>query len=539
MTAAAKFRDNVVAFTALPNSVRLVLLLVFLNSFRSFGLRFVQQLYLTNEFGHDDLEAASVLGTSASLHVAFGLIGAVLTDAVGVRRVALTALSVSVVGRGLLAFGRSRTAIHAAFYLFSPAGEALLATGLYRVALKKLTTPKTRAFAFAVEYATFNLSGALADVCIDAFRRRGDALLFGEVYTPTRQFLVLTFVVVCASWLLVALHLRDESVVEADDGSPVASAPPPTSYSLTAWRAWQTREAARQAATLRVVASHAGGRPSAKWSDVAATLRTREIWRVVAMSLAVFGVAKQWTEVDQLLPPFLERQFGEGGGIFLVHSVGMWGCFLLPPIVAAFTSDSEAFRIIVPGVWIMATSPIAMIVSPTAPGAVVWEAWLTAGEVLWSPRQQAWAVSLAPPGREGLFLALASLKDLFLAWPSTVLVGWLNREFNPNCPGCRDELGRFCAVAAGDACVSAAGGTCAAALSPSCPAACPACPGFTDTAPDPRTVWLVVLALSLTSPLLIVAGLPFLRDGVLSFGRDACGTNDDEERKPLLEEPKV
>ena len=59
MTAAHKFRDNVVAFTALPNSVRLVLLLVFLNSFRSFGLRFVQQLYLTNEFGLDDLEAAS------------------------------------------------------------------------------------------------------------------------------------------------------------------------------------------------------------------------------------------------------------------------------------------------------------------------------------------------------------------------------------------------------------------------------------------------------------------------------------------------
>ncbi len=539
MSAAAKFRDNLVAFTALPNSVRLVLLLVFLNSFRSFGLRFVQQLYLTNEFGLDDLEAASVLGTSASLHVAFGLIGAVLTDAIGVRRVALTALSISVVGRGLLAFGRSRTAIYAAFYLFSPAGEALLATGLYRVALKKLTTPKTRAFAFAVEYATFNLSGALADVCIDGFRRRGDVTLGDQVLTPTRQFLVLTFVVVCASWLLVTLHLRDESVVEADDGSPVASAPPPQDWSLTAWRAWQTREAARQAASIRVVASHAGGRPSAKWSDVIATLRTREIWRVVAMSLAVFGVAKQWTEVDQLLPPFPERQFGEGGGIFLVHSTGMWGCFLLPPVVAAFTSDAEAFRVIVPGVWIMALSPIAMIISPTAFGAVVWAAWLTIGEVLWSPRQQAWAVSLAPPGREGLFLALASLKDLFLAWPSTVLVGWLNREFNPNCPSCRDAVGRFCAVASEGNCVSTAGGTCAAELSPSCPAACPACPGFRDTAPDPRTVWLVVLALSLTSPVLIVAGLPFLRDGALVCGRDACGTRDnegDDDRKRLLEE---
>ena len=145
MSPSSRFRDNVVAFTALPGSVRLVLLLVFLNSFRSFGLRFVQQLYLTNEFGFSDLETASILGTAASLHVFFGLAGAVLTDAIGVRRVALAALSIAVVGRGLLAFGRSRVAIYAAFYLFSPAGEALLATGLYRVALKKLTTPGGRA----------------------------------------------------------------------------------------------------------------------------------------------------------------------------------------------------------------------------------------------------------------------------------------------------------------------------------------------------------------------------------------------------------
>ena len=87
--------------------------------------------------------------------------------------------------------------------------------------------------------------------------------------------------------------------------------------------------------------------------------------------------------------------------------------------------------------------------------------------------------------------------------------------------------------------MSAAGGKCAAALSPSCPAACPACPGFLASAPDPRTVWLVVLALSLTSPLLVVAGLPFLRDGIMKLGRDACGTSDEndsdaEDRKRLL-----
>ena len=49
----------------------------------------------------------------------------------------------------------------------------------------------------------------------------------------------------------------------------------------------------------------------------------------------------------------------------------------------------------------------------------------------------------------------------------------------------------------------------------------------------------VVLACSLTSPLLVVFGLPFLRDGALALGRDACGTSDEndsdaEDRKRLL-----
>ena len=40
----------------------IVLLLEFLNSFRSFGLRFVQYNYITNEFGVSDTQAGALLG---------------------------------------------------------------------------------------------------------------------------------------------------------------------------------------------------------------------------------------------------------------------------------------------------------------------------------------------------------------------------------------------------------------------------------------------------------------------------------------------
>ena len=73
---------------------------------------------------------------------------------------------------------------------------------------------------------------------------------------------------------------------------------------------------------------------------------------------------------------------------------------------------------------------------------------MSIGEVIWSPRQSAWVASLAPDGREGIFLALLSLKTLITAIPSTAFNGWMNAAFQPNCGACRDATGHFCAESA-------------------------------------------------------------------------------------------
>jgi hypothetical protein len=154
----------------LPKEVYVVLVVDFLNSYRSFGFRTVQYQYLTNEFGLDDLEAGSLLGMQAWLLVVFGIVGAMLVDAFGVRATALSALSVAAISRGILTFCRSREAMTFALLGLAPFGEAVLSTGIYTVALKKLTTRANRSFAFGIQYGVFNLSGALADVAADALR---------------------------------------------------------------------------------------------------------------------------------------------------------------------------------------------------------------------------------------------------------------------------------------------------------------------------------------------------------------------------------
>ena len=86
----------------LPREVWVVMLIDFLNSYRSFGFRSVQYQYMVNEFGLSDVETAYWLGVQSWLLVIFGMLGAVLVDAYGVRRTALASLSVAVVRRAVL-----------------------------------------------------------------------------------------------------------------------------------------------------------------------------------------------------------------------------------------------------------------------------------------------------------------------------------------------------------------------------------------------------------------------------------------------------
>ena len=170
--------------------------------------------YITNEYSISDSRAGAILGIKSLIDIAFGLAGSILVDVYGVRKVSLVALSVALVSRTLLAFSRSVGVLYVTLFALSPCGDALLSVGLYRVALKKLTTPKTRPLGFGLSYAVGNMAGACVALVVDGMRRyRGDVRvafgggssswfgndwlndIVGGVYTPIRQFIVSGWVV--------------------------------------------------------------------------------------------------------------------------------------------------------------------------------------------------------------------------------------------------------------------------------------------------------------------------------------------------------
>lgn len=218
---------------SLPKELGVVLVVDFLNSYRSFGFRSVQYQYLVNEFGLSDVETGSLLGVQAWLLVIFGMVGAMLVDTLGVRRTALAALAVASVSRAMLTFGQSNSTLKFALLALSPFGEAVLSTGIYTVALKKLTTARTRGLAFGVQYGVFNLAGAIADLVADFVRRRDFAvppwvpawLWTGEVFSGLRLHVFGTLLAVVAALVVCALWLHDCVLVRPRGGDTAVTRP--------------------------------------------------------------------------------------------------------------------------------------------------------------------------------------------------------------------------------------------------------------------------------------------------------------------------
>jgi len=236
--------------------------------------------------------------------------------------------------------------------------------------------------------------------------------------------------------------------------------------------------------------------------------------------------------MDQLLPPFLERNYGEDVPIFLIHSLNMWIGMFGPSLAAALTMHLEAFEVMLPGLWVMALSPAWLAFDPSVEAVVCWIVFLSLGEVLWSPRLSAWIASVAPEGREGAFLALLSMKSLITTIPSTALNGWMNAVLNPNCPSCRDErTGHFCSelvrlngtfdgcsppgLGIHHACVgdehsgSMVARRYADGSGLECPSTCQQCPGWEG---DAKLMWTIVLLSSISSPVMVQLSLKYLRD---------------------------
>ena len=250
-------------------------------------------------------------------------------------------------------------------------------------------------------YGVFNLAGALADVAADMLRTHDfkvpgwlAPLVGGAAWSGLRVHLLGTWFAVLASLAVAIPCLHDVVIVPLHEpASPLCSASTPASASTSAsasacasaavscassppasrfmevgelerLRAAATPKQLRQGFVVasdprRKAGAHArpaprllrphewGGAAAAAaaraWASLCELLRMRVFWRALWCSCCLLLISKQWGDLDQILPAYLERNFGESVPIFRIHSINTWICMLGPSLAAAFTSDLEAW----------------------------------------------------------------------------------------------------------------------------------------------------------------------------------------------------
>ncbi len=265
-----------------------------------------------------------------------------------------------------------------------------------------------------------------------------------------------------------------------------------------------------------------GARSFAAMRDWLALVRDARFVRLAVYDLFMTGARNQWAQMSTLMVTFLTRAFGEATPAYSIRSINPTILMVAPALLAPLTAHLDVFGAMLPALWLFCAAPLPMALAPSVPSAAAWMVFSGVGEAVWSPRSRAWMTELAPSGQEAVFLTLVGFVPYLPRLLVGIVNGWLNQTFLPNCRGCRDSVGHFCARFVAEAgtqaagCVSSIGERCheldalaaSDAAAHACPDTCAACPSWEAR---PRVLFTIVLAMALSSPLLITLTLPLLR----------------------------
>ena len=160
-------------------------------------------------------------------------------------------------------------------------------------------------------------------------------------------------------------------------------------------------------------------------------------------------------------PSYGARYLGQGslvGNIF-----GVWNpvlIVLLTPLMGIATRKVSSYKMLLIGTLISAASIVFVVIDQSAfvglcdswLGSIIFDRWLevpegfrdpfymgmfvfvtvfTVGEAIWSPRLMQFTAEIAPPGREGSYVALAYLPYFGAKFIAGPMAGWLLTTYTP------------------------------------------------------------------------------------------------------------
>jgi len=436
-------------YTGLRNSPREIWLLFFtkVTEYSAYGAaQLAFMFYLRDDLGLSDIGAGTYYSAWSTILTCLTMIVGAVCDAIGVKRTLLVGAVCLMLSRAVMPFAGE---IWMATILgFLPLAIGIAITGpVLSVGVKKFTTMEGAAMGFAAFYTLMNVGWALGAWIFDAVRltmgEMGSVDVMGANLSTYEVIIGIGFFLNLPDFIAILMMRRGVEMTESG----------------VKFEKFKKSE-------------HKGG----MLGTMVGTFRTamRDTFKIFGQNFAqrafwVFILLIGVTVFARLTffhfhltwPSYGARYLGQGslvGNLF-----GVWNpvlIVLLTPLMGIVTRKVSSYKMLLIGTLISVGSIAFVVVDQSIYtglcdswlGAIIFDRWLevpegfrdpfymgmfvfvtvfTIGEAIWSPRLMQFTAEIAPPGREGSYVALAYLPYFGAKFIAGPMAGWLLTSYTP------------------------------------------------------------------------------------------------------------
>jgi proton-dependent oligopeptide transporter, POT family len=370
-----------------------------------FGVVGLLAIYFNDFIGLNDIDAGQMVGfQTAGITLAMLFLGATV-DILGARKALLISLTIMLLGRILLAAGPALTGTQGMWssaHLVAMGGilGVVIGYGIYMpacyAAVKYFTTEKTAAMGYAMLYAIMNLGGFLPGLISPPVRR---------AFGITGVFWVYVALTVVGI-LSVAIILTKKAMRDA--------------MASTGWSEKQKDTTAEKKTAKQQIAYYIKHFP----------LRD---YRFLFFIFILIPVQTLFAHNWLTLPQYFSRAFtgvvSDNFEFFVNFNPIL--IFILTPMVAALTTKSDTYRMMIIGTFVMGFPTFILALGPSIYTVFAYLLIMTVGEAMWQPRFLQWVAEIAPKDMTGIYMGIGQFPWFLTKVITSLYSGWFLMNYCP------------------------------------------------------------------------------------------------------------
>lgn len=370
-----------------------------------FGVVGLLGIFFNQYIRLNDINAGQMVGfLTAGITLSMLFLGATV-DIIGVRKALLWSLFFMLIGRILLTLSPSvfgTQGLWSSAHLMAMAGllGVIIGYGIYQpacyAAVKQFTDEKSAAMGYAMLYAIMNLGGFLPGLISPPIRKS---------FEITGVFWVYVALTV-AGMVVVAVLLSNKAVKEA-----------------TKHLSKEKKEeiAEQDEMTLK---------EKMKYYLKNFPLKDMRFLYFIFILIPVQTLfAHNWLTLPQYCSRAFSGIVSENFEFFVNFNPIL--IFVLTPMVAALTSKSNAYKMMILGTLVMASPTFILALGPNIYTLFAYLIIMTIGEAMWQPRFLQWVAEIAPKGMTGIYMGIGQFPWFLTKVVTSLYSGWFLMKYCP------------------------------------------------------------------------------------------------------------